>query len=160
MADLLVKLYTLEPPTVSRAAMAAAGVTIRPAIAPEQRAVARWVAERFGDGWASEVEVAFAHRPVGCLVAVQDGALLGFACHNATAIGFFGPTGVDPDQRGKGIGEALLRETMEAMRHLGHAYAIIGGAGPVAFYEKIVGAVEIPGSTSGLYHGMIRSRTE
>jgi hypothetical protein len=49
---------------------------------------------------------------------------------------------------------------MEAMRNLGHGYAIIGGAGPVAFYEKIVGAVEIPGSTSGLYHGMIRSRTE
>ena len=96
MADLLVKLYALEPPTELRAAMAAAGITIRPAIAPEQRAVVRWVAERFGDGWASEVEVAFAHRPVGCLVAVQDGALLGFACHNATAIGFFGPTGVDP----------------------------------------------------------------
>lgn len=159
MADLLVKLYALEPPTQSRAAMAAAGITIRPAIAPEKRAVARWVAERFGDGWASEVEVAFAHRPVGCLVAVQDGVLLGFACHNATAIGFFGPTGVDPGQRGKGIGEALLRETMEAMRHLGHGYAVIGGAGPVAFYEKIVGAVEIPGSTSGLYHGMIRSKT-
>jgi predicted N-acetyltransferase YhbS len=160
MADLLVKLYALESPAASRAAMAAAGITIRPAIAPEQRAVARWVTERFGDGWASEVEVAFAHRPVGCLVAVRDDVLLGFACHNATAIGFFGPTGVDPDQRGKKIGEALLRETMEAMRHLGHAYAIIGGAGPVAFYEKIVGATEIPGSTSGLYHGMIRSRTE
>ena len=159
MADLLVKLYALEPPTKSRAAMAAAGITIRPAIGPEMRAVVQWVEERFGDPWASEVEVVFGHRPVGCLIATKDGALLGFACHNATAIGFFGPTGVDPDQRGRGIGEALLRETMETMRHLGHGYAIIGGAGPVAFYEKIVGAVEIPGSTSGLYHGMIRSKT-
>ncbi|MGK9167470.1 GNAT family N-acetyltransferase [Inquilinus limosus] len=160
MTDMLVKLYALEPPTASRDAMAAAGITIRPAIAPEKRAVAQWVAERFGDRWASEVEVAFAHQPVGCLVAVKDGVLLGFACHDATARGFFGPTGVDPASRGLGIGEALLRETMQAMRHQGYAYAVIGGAGPTAFYEKIVGAIAIPGSTSGLYHGMIGSRTE
>ena len=158
MTDLLVKLYALEAPTTSRAAMDAAGVTIRPAIGPEKRAVARWVAERFGDGWASEVEVAFAHQPVGCLVAVKDGALLGFACYDATARGFFGPTAVDQEQRGKGIGEALLRETLETMRHQGHAYAIIGAAGPIAFYEKIVGAIQIPGSTGGLYHGMIRPK--
>ncbi|MGO4726269.1 MULTISPECIES: GNAT family N-acetyltransferase [unclassified Inquilinus] len=160
MTDLLVKLYALEAPTASRAAMAAAGVTIRPAIGPEKRAVANWVAERFGDGWASEVEVAFARLPVSCLVAVRDGALLGFGCYDATARGFFGPTAVDPDHRGKGIGEALLRETLEAMRHQGHAYAIIGAAGPIAFYEKIVGATQIPGSTGGLYHGMIRSKTD
>jgi predicted N-acetyltransferase YhbS len=160
MTDLLVKLYALEAPTASRAAMAAAGVTIRPAIGPEKRAVANWVSERFGDGWASEVEVAFARLPVSCLVAVRDGTLLGFGCYDATARGFFGPTAVDPDQRGKGIGEALLRETLEAMRHQGHAYAIIGAAGPIAFYEKIVGATQIPGSTGGLYHGMIRSKTD
>lgn len=159
MPDLLVKLYALETPTASRAAMAAAGITIRPAIGPEKRPVAAWVAERFGEGWASEVDVAFAHQPVGCLVAVKDGTLLGFACYDATARGFFGPTGVDPGQRGLGIGEALLRETLEAMRHQGHAYAIIGAAGPIAFYEKIVGAVQIPGSTGGLYHGMIRPKS-
>lgn len=159
MTDLLVKLYALEAPTASRAAMAAAGVTIRPAIAPEKRPVTDWVAERFGDGWAGEVEVAFARQPVSCLVAVRDGVLLGFACHDATARGFFGPTGVDPAQRGRGIGEALLRETLEAMRRQGHAYAIIGAAGPIAFYEKIVGAIQIPGSTGGLYHGMIRPNT-
>jgi GNAT superfamily N-acetyltransferase len=157
MTDLLVKLYALEAPAASRAAMDAAGVTIRPAIGPEKRAVAHWVAERFGDGWASEVEVAFAHQPVGCLVAVRGGTLLGFACHDATARGFFGPTGVDPEQRGRGIGQALLRETLETMRHQGHVYAIIGAAGPIAFYEKIVGAIQIPGSTGGLYHGMIRA---
>lgn len=156
MTDLLVKLYALETPTASRAAMDAAGVSIRPAIGPEKRPVTDWVAKHFSQGWAGEVEVAFAHQPVGCLVAVKDGVLLGFACYDATARGFFGPTAVDPDQRGKGIGEALLRETLATMHHQGHVYAIIGDAGPIAFYEKIVGAIQIPGSTGGLYHGMIR----
>ena len=38
-----------------------------------------------------------------------------------------------------------------ALRAEGYAYAIIGGVGPVAFYEKCVGAQVIPGSTPGVY---------
>lgn len=57
--------------------------------------------------------------------------------------------------RGKGIGEALLIESLAAMRATGYAYAIIGGAGPTQFYARAVGAVEIPGSTPGIYAGML-----
>jgi hypothetical protein len=34
---------------------------------------------------------------------------------------------------------------------MGYAYAIIGGAGPVDFYQKTVGAIEIEGSVPGIY---------
>jgi len=36
-------------------------------------------------------------------------------------------------------------------------YAIIGGIGPAAFYEKTVGAVLIENSTSGIYKDFLSS---
>ena len=80
--------------------------------------------------------------------------VLGFACYDATAKDFFGPTGVMESQRGKGIGAALLIACMQAMAAEGYAYAVIGGAGPVAFYEKVVGATVIPDSVPGPYRDM------
>ena len=62
-------------------------------------------------------------------IATRGEALLGFACHDATAKGFFGPTAVAEAERGKGIGEALLFATLRGMREAGYAYAIIGGVG-------------------------------
>jgi len=40
---------------------------------------------------------------------------------------------------------------MLGLRELGYAYAIIGGAGPVDFYVKTLGAIPIPGSSPGIY---------
>jgi len=37
------------------------------------------------------------------------------------------------------------------MREMGYAYAVIGGVGPAAFYEKVCGAFLIPGSEIGVY---------
>ena len=93
--------------------------------------------------------------PVSCYAAVDaDKQVLGFACYDATAKDFFGPTGVMESQRGKGIGAALLIACMQAMAAEGYAYAVIGGAGPVAFYEKVVGATVIPDSVPGPYRDM------
>lgn len=71
---------------------------------------------------------------------------MGFACYDATAPNFFGPTGVDEAARGRGIGYGLLLSVLYAQKAQGYAYAIIGGVGPAEFYEKTVGAVIIPGS--------------
>jgi len=65
--------------------------------------------------------------------------------------GFFGPTGVLPELRGKGIGAALLLRCLESMREMGYAYAVIGGVGPASFYEKVCGAFLIPGSETSIY---------
>ena len=57
--------------------------------------------------------------------------------------------------RGQGIGEALLIESLTAMREAGYGYAVIGGVGPAKFYERVAGAIEIPESTPGVYAGML-----
>ena len=58
--------------------------------------------------------------------------------------------------RARGVGAALLVEAMHAMRARGYAYAVIGAAGPAAFYEKTVGAIAIPDSEPGLYPPRLR----
>lgn len=88
--DLLVKLYDL--PAASTIALPT-GVEIRRALPPEKHVVIEWVRRTFGDAWASECEVAFGGHPISCFVAVAVGAdgIVGFACYDATAKGFFGP---------------------------------------------------------------------
>ena len=150
MPDLLVKLYELPPER------GVDGVTIRRALPPEKRAVLGWVDTTFGRHWASEADVSFEGHPVRCHIAVAEGGLVGFACWDATARGFFGPEGVAEAWRAKGIGAALLLQCLHAMRAAGYAYAVIGGVGPKAFYEKIVPVMEIPGSSPGIYQGLLR----
>jgi len=116
-----------------------------------------WVQAHFAP-WTAEVDVAFARLPVACFVAVHDGGILGFACHDAIAPNFFGPTGVVETARGRGIGRALAIAAMHALKSQGYAYAIVGGVGPASFYEKAFGAVPIPGSSPGLYAGMLRGK--
>lgn len=156
MSDLLVRLYDL-PHFDADAKVAVAGVVVRRALPPERHIVLDWIAATFGPNWASEAAVALSSLPVTCWVAVKDGALLGFACHDATAKGFFGPTGVGEAARGQGIGEALLSATLRGMREAGYGYAVIGDPGPVAFYQKRLNALEIPNSDPGVYAGMLRS---
>jgi len=150
VTDLLVKLYGLP------AERTVGGVDLRRALAPEKQAITAWVGGTFGPRWASECEVAFAGHPIGVQVAVAGGELIGFACWDATARGFLGPLGVAEAWRTKGVGSALVLQCLHAMRAHGYAYAVIGGVGPRAFYEKIVPVMEIPGSSPGIYQGMLR----
>ena len=156
MPDMLVKLYELGPVEPIIEQQTAKGITIRRALPPEKRAVVEWVADKFGNGWASECDVAFSNHPVSCFIAVENDRIIGFACYDATCKDFFGPTGVDESCRGKGTGKALLMACMDALRAEGYGYAIIGGAGPVDFYSKAVGATVIEGSTPGIYKGMLK----
>lgn len=153
MADLLVKLYDWKP----RTRELPSGVIVRRAFVAEQRLMASWVSKRFGERWASECEVSFARQPVSCFIAASDFEVLGFATYDATTRGFFGPTGVSVEARHKGIGQALLFATLQDMAAVGYAYAIIGAAGQVEFYQKAVGAIPIPDSSPGFYKGMLKS---
>ena len=153
MPDILVKLYEL--PNLDRSRTDAAGVTVRRPIAPEKHIVTDWIGQHFERAWVSEAERSFANQPITCFIAARDQELLGFACWDATALGVWGPTGVAEAARGKGVGAALLLATLHAMREQGYAYAVIGGAGPVEFYERIIGGIVIPGSWPGLYRGML-----
>ena len=156
MPDLLVSLYSTQLAELKQRADHV-GASIRPALPPELHLVVTWVRERFSENWASEVSVAFSRQPVACLIAIEGRELLGFACYDTTARGFFGPTGVDPQARGKGVGLALFSACLQTMKTLGHAYAFIGDAGPVDFCGRTAGAITIPAPDKGIYEGMLRS---
>ncbi|MCB0212163.1 MAG: GNAT family N-acetyltransferase [Anaerolineae bacterium] len=156
MTDMLVKLYTLPPLEPTLAQQREQGLTIRRAIGPEKHSVVDWVARYFNPIWASECDVSFSRQPIACFIALKDEQLVGFACHDATCLNFFGPTGVSEKQRGQGIGQALLLICLHAMAAQGYAYGIVGDVGPREFYAQAVGAIEIPDSTPGIYGGMLR----
>lgn len=165
--DLLVRLYAL-PPLPPRLAALPSGVSVRRALASERHVVVDFARQHGSPGWASECEVAFARRPLGCFVAVEGAALattgyatapetlVGFACLEATAPGFFGPQAVRDDCRGRGVGAALLLTALHALAAQGHAYAIVGWASELEFYRKVAGAVPIAGSEPGLYRPPLR----
>jgi len=71
-----------------------------------------------------------------------DGRIAGFAAHDANnrGLGFFGPTGVARQHRGRGLGAALLRASLADLRHLGYERAIIPWTDALEFYRKACGA--------------------
>lgn len=158
MPDMLVKLYDLPDLSPVREAMTKQNITVRPALPPEKHLVLEWIADTFGQGWVSEADVAFSNQPCSCIIAVdeKESRLIGFACYEATCKNYFGPTGVDPEYRGRGIGRALFLEALYGLKSLGYAYCIIGGAGPVEFYRKTAGAIPIEDSVPGIYKGMLK----
>jgi ribosomal protein S18 acetylase RimI-like enzyme len=158
MSDLLVKLYDLPDVAPVVDSLQRDGITIRRAMPYEKRQAVEWVLGNFGHHWASECDVSFARQPVACFLATQSSRIVGFACYDSTSKDYFGPIGVLDACRGHGIGKALLLAALHSMREQGYAYAIVGAAGPKEFYAKIVGAIEIPDSTPGVYRDLLSER--
>ncbi len=151
LPDLLVKLYDLPDAKLTVKNSAYESVCCRRAMAYEKHHVVNWVREQFSMGWASECDVAFSNQPISCHIATENGAILGFACYDSTSRGMFGPVGVAESARGQGIGRDLLISSLYSMRAVGYAYAVIGGASSVEFYQRVVNAIEIPDSIPGIY---------
>lgn len=159
MRDMLVRLIGL--PDVSeteKKLFTKDNIVLRRAIAPEKHLVSDWVMKQFGAHWKSEVEVAFSRQPISCWLAQRGNDILGFACYESTSRNFFGPTGTLESERGKGIGKTLLVKSLESLREMGYAYAIIGGVGPAEFYQKSVDARIIEGSETSIYEHLIRKK--
>ena len=156
MPDMLVKLYDLPDPADLLKRLEASGIAVRPAMPYEKRRVVEWVRNLFGEGWASECDVAFARFPVSCHIASEKGSVIGFACYEATCRNFFGPTGVVEHRRGLGIGRALLLSALRAMLAFGYAYAIVGGTDNTEYYARTAGATVIEGSSPGIYRERLK----
>lgn len=151
MPDMLVKLQDIPDDSVDVARLKEEGITLRRIQPYEVSILRRFAKNAFGEGWADEILNAFVHQPVTCFVATQEKKIIGFAAYECTRRNFFGPTGVLPEYRGKGIGRALFLACLRGLYEYGYAYAIIGGAGPVDFYARSCGAIVIPDSIPGIY---------
>jgi GNAT superfamily N-acetyltransferase len=151
MPDLLVNLLKLPPHERLLSDLETAGIIVRRAQPFEITRVRSFVEKNFSIAWADEISVGFASKPVSLFIATVDKEVVGFAAYECTRRGFFGPTGVIDNMQGRGIGKALLLASLWGLRELGYVYGIIGGAGPVEFYEKAVGAIAIPDSEPGIY---------
>jgi GNAT superfamily N-acetyltransferase len=153
MPDMLVNLLTLPP----LSDLASEGIRIRRAQPFEITPVREFIEQSFSVAWADEVSVGFANKPVTVFIATRERAVVGFSGYECTRKAFFGPTGVDQQFRGKGVGKALLLAALWGLRELGYVYGVIGAAGPVEFYQQTVGAITIPDSEPGIYTDLLKS---
>ncbi|WP_129629299.1 GNAT family N-acetyltransferase [Candidatus Oscillochloris fontis] len=165
MADMLVKLYHVTPDPLLIARLAQEQITLKRVLAPdalrvihfiETNAEAHWPQES-KESWMAECAASMANHPPTCFVAVQQRTIIGFACYNATAKGYFGPMGVLREAQGNGVGKALLITSLLAMWDEGYGYAIIGWPARSAmnFYAKTVQAQVIEDSSPGIYRRLI-----
>jgi GNAT superfamily N-acetyltransferase len=147
MPDLLVNLLKLTP----LEANSDQPFVIRRAQPFELTPVRQFIEKEFSLAWADEATIGFSNKPLSVFIATLSGEIIGFAAYECTRRAYFGPTGVGETVRGRGVGRALLMAALWGLRELGYVYAIIGGAGPVQFYQKEVGAIVIPDSEPGIY---------
>lgn len=155
MPDLLVNLLKLPPLEPAMVAAEVSGILIRRAQPFEITNVRLFIEKSFALAWADEISLGFANKPVSVYIAVAQREIVGFAGYECTRRSFFGPAGVIENMQGRGLGKALLLACLWGLREMGYVYAIIGGAGPVGFYEKTVGATVIPDSDPGIYTNLL-----
>ena len=156
MNDMIVRLIDLPNTFEEETKLEIENIIFRRPIAPEKSLVINWVLQNFSEYWANEVDIAFTNNPVTCFLAQRNNEILGFSCYECTGKNFFGPTGTIETERNKGIGKILLIKSLEGLKNLGYAYGVIGGVGPVAYYENAVGAKIIEGSEKSIYQNMLK----
>jgi phosphoribosylglycinamide formyltransferase-1 len=126
------------------------GVDIRIEPAIDDTTLA-WIDETFGGWWSSEALAGTNlvarryERPVG--FAAYDPQNLHFAWLAGVArepgIGIFGPFGVAPEERGGGLGRALLHRALAGLRERGYSRALIPAVGDerlIRFYADAANA--------------------
>jgi len=161
MQDMVVRLLELPDVTLEEVNLnETEHIVFKRPIAPEKHRIYNWVRTHFSQNWADELETSFSNTPVNCVIAQREQVILGFACFESTAKNFFGPTGVLPEEQGKGIGKILLVKALQALKNMGYAYAIIGGVGPAAYYKKTVNAQIIEKSEHSIYQNLLKHPKE
>jgi predicted N-acetyltransferase YhbS len=156
VSDMLIKLYEIADDWHFLSEQKKREIDIRKPIGVETHAILNWVSTHFGGGWASETEAAISNSPRTCFIAIKKNTIIGFACYDATALGFFGPIGVEKAHRKKGTGTALMTACLLDMKLKGYGYAIVGAVENSEYYKKAVGALEIPDSAPGIYKNRVK----
>ena len=133
----------------ARERIARAGYTLDETLGASDRTLA-WIDDTFGGAWSSEANVA------SNAIASAAGAPAAFASYDTPhrryawlrgiasdeGAAVFGPFGVDPAHRKRGLGASLLVLALGAMRARGARRAVIAAVGEalIPFYERACGA--------------------
>ena len=157
MSDMLVKLYNIPNSYDIEKKLLEEDIRIKKALSPDRSKITSFSKTCAKEYYSDEVNAAFSNNPITCYIATKEKKIIGFACYEATAKNFFGPMAVLENERKNGIGKALLLKSLESMRELGYAYAIIGwpANSAIGFYKKCAGAIMIDEKSSGIYKRMI-----
>ena len=125
---------------------------IRLAKPAEKGEIGAWIEEKFTVFWRNETEYAFDKATPSVVIGKDSrGKILGFATFNGVAPGRFGPAGVDPSMRGKGLGTVLLFDAFQAMKEEGREDAIVHWTDLLFYYTQVPGL-------SGVRHYWIMRR--
>ena len=146
MTDMLVKLYRLRYDYGFIEKLEAEDIRIGKPENDQVQPLLQWIGNNFCQEAAEQASLAFSSFPACGFVASQisTGDPLGYACYDATGLGFFGPIGILPGYRDRGISRALVLSCLFDMKMRGYGYAIIGNVGPTRFYEDIIKEVAVP----------------
>lgn len=104
----------------------------------DRERVLAFIEKEFGRIWRFEAS----NAGDNLFYAEIDSHIAGFAAHDANnrGLGFFGPTGVTREHRGRGLGARLLQASLVDLRRLGYERAIIPWTDAIDFYRKSCGA--------------------
>src|SRR5678816_175231 len=91
MPDLLVNLLKLPSFDPLSFEVNHVNVMVRRAQPFEITQVLEFIESEFSVGWADEISVGFANKPVSVYIAIADYQVVGFAGYECTRRGFFGP---------------------------------------------------------------------
>ena len=122
--------------------VATAGFHAEATRAVDKERTLSFIEREFGRIWRFEAAKAFDSREPTIFIEEHDGEIAGFAAHdvNNRGLGFFGPTGVKKELRGRGIGCRLLHASLADLRRLGYERAVIPWTDALEFYDKCCGA--------------------
>lgn len=113
----------------------------------DENKLVSFIERNFSMEWSQTIKEAFSlSEPTIYIALDNDENIVGFAAFDVykNKKCYFGPMGVSASSRVKGIGYSLLHHCLKDMSKIGYEYAIIGGAGPIEFYEKACNAAVIP----------------
>jgi mycothiol synthase len=129
--DMTVELGSVpDPPRVHRLARA-----------EDHPRLLAFVRDFFGESLGWEIELGIRRNSL-IRIAVREEKVVGFsACEiNNRGIGSFGPQGIHPDSRRRGLGRELLLESLGDLRELGYTTARIPWVSSEEYYERSCGA--------------------
>ncbi|WP_423406811.1 Clp protease N-terminal domain-containing protein [Heyndrickxia sp. MSNUG] len=116
---------------------------VRPA---DSEKLIQFVENEFSGRWTESIKLGLNKTKPSIFIATDPaGAIIGFAAYDVgNQEGCFGPMGVAMSNRSEGIGYTLLHQCLYEMKMQGYTKIIIGGAGPIEFYERSSSAKVIP----------------